>query len=118
MLLSSQSLSLASYSTNHELNCIYLESDTSRHLFAPFQPVIHGCFGQCCLLNYWSFFISVSRGTKLTEQVIIGTPGKVFDWATKLRCLDLSKMKVFVLDEADIMIDTQGLQDQSIRIHK
>ncbi|KAK2706026.1 hypothetical protein QYM36_016150 [Artemia franciscana] len=60
----------------------------------------------------------VSRGTKLTEQVIIGTPGKVFDWATKLRCLDLSKMKVFVLDEADIMIDTQGLQDQSIRIHK
>ena len=60
---------------------------------------------------------NIPRGRKLTEQVIIGTPGKVFDWANKLRCLDLSKIRVCVLDEADIMIDTQGLQDQSIRIH-
>ncbi|XP_065571377.1 ATP-dependent RNA helicase DDX19A-like [Artemia franciscana] len=60
---------------------------------------------------------NIPRGMKLTEQVIIGTPGKVFDWATKFRCLDLSKIRVCVLDEADIMIDTQGLQDQSIRIH-
>jgi len=30
----------------------------------------------------------------------------------------LSKVEVFVLDEADVMIATQGHQDQSIRIHK
>ncbi len=50
--------------------------------------------------------------------MLIGTPGKLLDWGTKLRCFDLSKVEVFVLDEADVMIATQGHQDQSIRIHK
>jgi len=49
---------------------------------------------------------------------LIGTPGKLLDWGTKFRCFDLSKVEVFVLDEADVMIATQGHQDQSIRIHK
>lgn len=60
----------------------------------------------------------VPRGTKLTEHIIIGTPGKVVDWVSKFRCLDLKECQVFVLDEADVMIATQGHQDQSIRIHK
>jgi len=60
----------------------------------------------------------VTRGSKLTDHVLIGTPGKLLDWGTKLRCFDLSKVEVFVLDEADVMIATQGHQDQSIRIHK
>jgi len=60
----------------------------------------------------------IPRGTKLTDHVLIGTPGKLLDWGTKLRCFDLSKIEVFVLDEADVMIATQGHQDQSIRIHK
>lgn len=60
----------------------------------------------------------VPRGTKLTEHIIIGTPGKVVDWAIKYRYFDLSKITVFVLDEADVMIATQGHQDQSFRIHK
>jgi len=60
----------------------------------------------------------VPRGSKLTEHIIIGTPGKVVDWAIKFRFFDLSKITVFVLDEADVMIATQGHQDQSFRIHK
>lgn len=60
----------------------------------------------------------VSRGTQLTDHILFGTPGKMLDWGTKLRCFDLSKVEVFVLDEADVMIATQGHQDQSIRIHK
>jgi len=60
----------------------------------------------------------IARGSKLDEHIIIGTPGKVVDWAIKFRFFDLKKIKVFVLDEADVMIDTQGHQDQSIRIHK
>lgn len=40
------------------------------------------------------------------------------DWAIKFRFFDLSKISVFVLDEADVMIATQGHQDQSFRIHK
>ncbi|XP_046396768.1 DEAD-box helicase Dbp80 [Ischnura elegans] len=60
----------------------------------------------------------VERGTTLTDHIIIGTPGKVQDWGMKLRFFDLSKISVFVLDEADVMIATQGHQDQSFRIHK
>ncbi|XP_045605810.1 DEAD-box helicase Dbp80 isoform X2 [Procambarus clarkii] len=61
---------------------------------------------------------SVSRGQKITEHIVIGTPGKVVDWVTKYKCLELRNCKVFVLDEADVMIATQGHQDQSVRIHK
>lgn len=60
----------------------------------------------------------VSRGDKVREHIIIGTPGKVLDWTVKFKFFDLKLIKVFVLDEADVMIATQGHQDQSIRIHK
>ncbi|XP_018569269.1 DEAD-box helicase Dbp80-like [Anoplophora glabripennis] len=60
----------------------------------------------------------VPRGTKLTEHIIIGTPRKVLDWGIKFRVFDLKKIDVFILDEADVMIATQGHQDQCIRIHK
>ncbi|CAG9768946.1 unnamed protein product [Ceutorhynchus assimilis] len=60
----------------------------------------------------------VSRGSQLTEHIIIGTPGKVLDWALKFKIFDIKKISVFVLDEADVMIDQQGHQDQCIRIHK
>lgn len=54
----------------------------------------------------------------LEEQIIIGTPGTTLDWCFKQRILDLTKICLFVLDEADIMIDMQGLSCQSIRIHR
>ena len=49
---------------------------------------------------------------------MVGTPGTVLDWILKKKALDPSKIVLFVLDEADIMIATQGHQDQTIRIHK
>ncbi|XP_075155168.1 putative ATP-dependent RNA helicase Dbp80 [Haematobia irritans] len=60
----------------------------------------------------------VDPGTKLTDHIIIGTPGKVLDWGIKYKFIDLKKIRVFVLDEADVMIATQGHHDQCIRIHK
>lgn len=60
----------------------------------------------------------VSRGEKIKEQIVIGTPGTTLDWGLKWKAIDLSKVQVFVLDEADVMIATQGHQDQSIRIQK
>uniref|UniRef100_A0A8C3QIZ5 RNA helicase n=1 Tax=Cyanoderma ruficeps TaxID=181631 RepID=A0A8C3QIZ5_9PASS len=60
----------------------------------------------------------VLKGTVLEEQIIIGTPGTTLDWCFKQHILDLTKISLFVLDEADIMIDTQGLSCQSIRIHR
>ncbi|GBP59534.1 DEAD-box helicase Dbp80 [Eumeta japonica] len=60
----------------------------------------------------------VAKGTAITDHIIIGTPGKMLDWGLKFRLFDVGKIKVFVLDEADVMIDRQGHQDQCIRIHK
>uniref|UniRef100_A0A915PGS3 RNA helicase n=1 Tax=Setaria digitata TaxID=48799 RepID=A0A915PGS3_9BILA len=59
----------------------------------------------------------MSRGEKIEEQIIIGTPGKMLDWVTKLKVIDPSKIICLVLDEADVMISQQGHQDQSIRLH-
>ncbi|XP_071190662.1 ATP-dependent RNA helicase DDX19A-like [Salvelinus alpinus] len=60
----------------------------------------------------------LDRGTKIQEQIVIGTPGTVLDWCSKLKIIDPKKISVFVLDEADVMIATQGHQDQSIRIQR
>uniref|UniRef100_A0A8C2WMY3 RNA helicase n=1 Tax=Cyclopterus lumpus TaxID=8103 RepID=A0A8C2WMY3_CYCLU len=60
----------------------------------------------------------MNRGIKLQEQIVIGTPGTVLDWCTKYKLIDPNKITMFVLDEADVMIATQGHRDQSIRIHR
>ncbi|XP_038602573.1 ATP-dependent RNA helicase DDX19B-like isoform X1 [Tachyglossus aculeatus] len=60
----------------------------------------------------------LARGQKIKENIVIGTPGTVLDWCSKLKFIDPKKIKVFVLDEADVMIATQGHQDQSIRIQR
>jgi len=39
----------------------------------------------------------------------------VLNWGQKFKFFDLSKISVFVLDEADVMI---AMQNQCIRIHK
>jgi len=58
------------------------------------------------------------KGQKLSDHIVIGTPGTLLDWCTRFRMIDLRRVNVFVLDEADVMIDTQGHQDQSIRIQR
>ncbi|ESN90161.1 hypothetical protein HELRODRAFT_104410 [Helobdella robusta] len=58
----------------------------------------------------------VSKNEKLPFHIIIGTPGTLLDWCWKFHAVDMSKIVVFVLDEADVMIDKQGHQDQSVRI--
>ncbi|EDX15643.1 GD11942 [Drosophila simulans] len=60
----------------------------------------------------------VDRSKKIEEHILIGTPGKLLDWGIKFRLFDMKKITVFVLDEADVMIATQGHHDQCIRIHK
>lgn len=70
------------------------------------------------VFKMFSFHFIVDRTCQLTDHIIIGTPGKMLDWGIKFKVFDLKKITVFVLDEADVMIDTQGHQDQCIRIHK
>lgn len=68
--------------------------------------------------EFFPYFSGIERGSRVSEQIIIGTPGTVLDWILKFRCFDPKMISVFVLDEADLMISLQGHQDQSIRIHK
>lgn len=60
---------------------------------------------------------SVPRGQKVNAHVIIGTPGTVTE-LIKRRSLDVTNVRIFVMDEADNMLDQQGLGDQSIRVKK
>lgn len=80
-----------------------------------------GRASRCLCSQFRTAVLSVSaveRGQKTSEQIVIGTPGTVLDWCSKLKFIDPKKIKVFVLDEADVMIATQGHQDQSIRIQR
>uniref|UniRef100_A0A8C7EFD6 DEAD-box helicase 25 n=1 Tax=Nothoprocta perdicaria TaxID=30464 RepID=A0A8C7EFD6_NOTPE len=77
--------------------------------------------GQFCADVKVTFAVQGNRvapGTRLKEQIVIGTPGTVLDWCFKRRLLDPGTISVFVLDEADIMIDTQGFCSQSIRVQR
>lgn len=55
------------------------------------------------------------RGQRYEGQVVVGTPGTVMDMIRK-RLLNPQNLKVMVLDEADNMLDQQGLGDQCKRV--
>jgi DEAD/DEAH box helicase len=76
------------------------------------------------------------NATTITAHIIVGTPGTMTDlmrrkvrhrlldppryvsnWG-KMQVIDVSEVKVFVLDEADNMLDQDGLGDQTLRIKK
>ncbi|VDL77382.1 unnamed protein product [Nippostrongylus brasiliensis] len=61
--------------------------------------------------------ILVSASAPITEQIIIGTPGKLVDYLTKYHCLDASQISCLVLDEADVMINQAGYTEQSTQIY-
>jgi ATP-dependent RNA helicase DDX19/DBP5 len=58
---------------------------------------------------------ALPRGEPVRASVIVGTPGTVMD-SVRRKQLDVSKLKLLVLDEADNMLDQQGLGDQCIRV--
>lgn len=60
---------------------------------------------------------SLERGASVTGQIVVGTPGSILDLIRR-KILNISQVKVFVLDEADNMLDQQGLGDQCSRIKK
>lgn len=56
-----------------------------------------------------------NRGRTITAQIVVGTPGTTMDLIRR-RQLDSRHIKVLVLDEADNMLDQQGLGDQCYRV--
>lgn len=55
------------------------------------------------------------RPKRIEASVVVGTPGTVMDMVRR-RIMNASGLKVLVLDEADNMLDQQGLGDQCIRV--
>ena len=58
-----------------------------------------------------------NRNQVFTAQIIVGTPGTTMDMIRR-RLLAPTDIKVLVLDEADNMLEQQGLGDQCIRVKK
>nr|XP_019566090.1 PREDICTED: ATP-dependent RNA helicase DDX25 isoform X2 [Rhinolophus sinicus] len=81
-------------------------------------------FPQClCLAPTYELALQTGRVVErmgkfcVDVQVMYAIRGNR-NWCFKRKLIDLTKIRVFVLDEADVMIDTQGFSDQSIRIQR
>ncbi|KAK9460260.1 uncharacterized protein V1516DRAFT_679361 [Lipomyces oligophaga] len=59
--------------------------------------------------------IRAARSVKLEANIVVGTPGTVVDMI-KRRQLSTEHIKIFVLDEADNMLEGQGQGEQCIRV--
>ncbi|KAI6092044.1 DEAD-domain-containing protein [Hypoxylon rubiginosum] len=55
------------------------------------------------------------EGGRVDKTIVVGTPGTVMD-LIKRRQFDVSQLRVLVIDEADNMLDQQGLGDQCARV--
>lgn len=60
---------------------------------------------------------SIEREKAVEAHVVVGTPGTVLD-LIKRRRFNVREMKVLTLDEADNMLDQQGLGEQCVRVKK
>lgn len=61
----------------------------------------------------------IDKKKAITEHVIIGTPGTIQDTLKRRNSIiDTTHIKVFILDEADNMLDQDGLKDQSLSIKR
>ncbi|KAK5683416.1 RNA helicase required for poly(A+) mRNA export [Elasticomyces elasticus] len=58
---------------------------------------------------------SVPRGQQLTGQIVVGTPGTTMDMM-KRKTFDTRALRVLTLDEADNMLDMQGMGEQCQRV--
>ena len=52
----------------------------------------------------------------IPEQIVIGTPGTVEERCLKLHFINLSKLQMFCVDEADVMIATEGFQATCVKL--
>ncbi|EDO15648.1 hypothetical protein Kpol_473p7 [Vanderwaltozyma polyspora DSM 70294] len=60
---------------------------------------------------------SYERNKPVTANIVVATPGTVLDLMRR-KLLIVNHVKIYVLDEADNMLDKQGLGDQCIRVKK
>ncbi len=72
-------------------------------------------YGKYLQLHTYQVFGGVSINPQISNlrsgcDVLVATPGRLLDLAQQ-RCVDLSKIQVLVLDEADRMLDMGFIND-------
>jgi len=60
---------------------------------------------------------AIARDARIKGSVVVGTPGTVIDLIRRKQ-FDTRHLKVLVIDEADNMLDQQGLGDQCVRLKR
>jgi len=58
---------------------------------------------------------TISRGHKLTENIIIGTPRRVLHWAVRFRAIDLKKLTLVVVFQAEEMTESKSEAEQDFQ---
>jgi superfamily II DNA/RNA helicase len=58
------------------------------------------------------------KGKELNVTIVIGTPGTVEDWCRKMKIIDLKKLRMLVIDEADLMISLPSFSQICIDLVK
>jgi ATP-dependent RNA helicase DDX19/DBP5 len=88
----------------------------SRELARQIQMVVQ-TIGQFCenLVVEAAIPGSIGRDTGVQGSVVVGTPGTVMDLVRR-RAFNVSELKLLVIDEADNMLDQQGLGEQCVRV--
>ncbi len=88
----------------------------SRELARQIQSVVQNIGQFCTNLNVAAAIPgAVDREVGIKANVVVGTPGTVMD-TIRRRQFDASQLKVLVIDEADNMLDQQGLGEQCVRV--
>jgi ATP-dependent RNA helicase DDX19/DBP5 len=90
----------------------------TRELARQIQSVIKS-IGQFCkdLIVEAAVPGAVSRETGVKASAVVGTPGTVMDLIGR-RQFDVSQLKLLIIDEADNMLDLQGMGEQCMRVRK
>lgn len=90
----------------------------SRELARQIQSVVES-IGRLCenLIVTAAIKGAYSRTDHVKAAVVVGTPGTVCD-LIRFKQMDTSQLKVLVIDEADNMLDQQGLGDQCMKVKK
>ena len=58
-----------------------------------------------------------NRGKQYKGHICVGTPGSIIDMIRR-RNLDVKALKMLVIDEADTMLATQGMGEQSTNVKR
>lgn len=54
----------------------------------------------------------LARGARCKSHIVVGTSGKIKDWSSSSKkYIDFKTLKVLVLDEADMMVKSEGFRD-------